>query len=68
MAISGVIVGWIAGLTGTRAALAGLSLPLACYAVWSLARPVPGIDAAAPDPDEAGDDDPDDLAVLPALR
>jgi len=67
MAISGVVVGWVAGLTGTRAALAGLSLPLACYAVWSLARPVPGIDAAGPD-GEAGPDEPDDdPAELPAL-
>jgi MFS family permease len=64
MAISGVIVGWVAGHTGTRAALAALSAPLACYALWSLARPVPGIDAAGPD---EADDEPDDLAGLPVL-
>jgi MFS family permease len=53
MAISGVVVGWIAGLAGTRAALASLSVPLAAYAAFALARPVPGIDAAGPEHDAA---------------
>jgi MFS family permease len=48
MAVSGLIVGWVAGLVGTRAALAGLSAPLAAYAVWALATPVAGVDADEP--------------------
>jgi MFS family permease len=51
MAVSGLIVGWVAGLVGTRAALAGLSAPLAAYAIWALATPVPGVDGELP-PDE----------------
>ena len=44
MAVSGLIVGWVAGIVGTRAALAALSAPLAAYAIWALAKPVPGVD------------------------
>lgn len=49
MAVSGVVIGFVAGLIGTRAALAGLSAPLAAYAAWALATPVPGIDADGPE-------------------
>lgn len=48
MAVSGLIVGWVAGIVGTRAALAGLSAPLAAYAIWALATPVAGVDADEP--------------------
>ena len=48
MAVSGLVVGWVAGFVGTRAALAGLSVPLAAYALYALATPVAGVDADEP--------------------
>jgi MFS family permease len=48
MAVSGLAVGWVAGFVGTRAALAALSAPLAAYALYALATPVPGVDADEP--------------------
>ncbi len=44
MAIAGVVVGVVAGPLGIRGALAVCSFPLAVYAVYAIARPVPGID------------------------
>ncbi|MDX6375960.1 MAG: hypothetical protein QOE98_263 [Gaiellaceae bacterium] len=48
MAVSGLVVGWVAGMVGTRTALAGLCVPLAAYASYALATPVAGIDADEP--------------------
>ena len=55
MAVSGLVVGWMAGLVGTRAALAGLSAPLAAYALYALATPVAGVDADGPDAENLSD-------------
>ncbi len=45
MAVSGVALGWVAGFAGIRAGLVLCALPLAAYGAWSVARPVPEIDA-----------------------
>jgi MFS family permease len=47
MAISGIVLGPVAGALGMRSALAIASLPLLVYAAWSLHSPVPSIDEPA---------------------
>jgi MFS family permease len=49
MAVAGLLVGILAGPIGVRAALASCSIPLAAYAVFAVARPVPAIDGHADD-------------------